>query len=156
MLPVTDTTLVRSASVLTSGHTNSIPVEVRSLSQSEALIVAKLPLEEKRMMLMLETEGHEPLLLDADVLHRSEYHQGGLIGRDIAYSACRLRFRRMMPIADMHESLLAAFGISNTAECDRPETEEEPAPPSLVPLLSAVGILVVYCSQQPWSSILQF
>jgi hypothetical protein len=155
MLPFTDTKLIRSAFVLAPNHTTAIRVEVRTLSVGHALVVATQPLEGERMLLKLDTERDGEFLLECDVPHRSEYSRVGWGDGEDTYSACRLRFRRALPISQVHESLLAAFRFAehtDTAEFDAEVQREEEE--TLVPVLSAIGMAVVYASQTPWGQIL--
>lgn len=153
MLPSTDTKLIRSAYVLAQNHTTAIPVEVRTLSAREALVVATQPLEGERMLLKLDTAGHGECLLECDVAHHSEYHRVGWSAGEDTYSACRLRFRRTFPFDNVHPSLRVAFGIAEDPDTADAEVEDE-REESLVPVLSAIGMAVVYASQTPWGQIL--
>jgi hypothetical protein len=155
MLPFTDTNLICSAFVLAPNHTTAIRVEVRTLSVGHALIVATQPLEGERMLLKLDTARDGAFLLECDVPHRSEYSRVGWGDGEDTYSACRLRFRRTLPLAQVHESLLAAFRYAehtDTADFGVEITREQEN--SLVPVLSAIGMAVVYASQTPWGQIL--
>ena len=155
MLPISDTALIRAASVLARNHTTAIPVDVRTLTAREALVVATQPLEGEQMLLKLDADGlGECLLLECEVAHHSEYHRVGWSAGEDTYSACRLRFRRMLPVADVHPSLRAAFGIVEEPDPAEAEVEEECDDESLVPVLSAIGMAVVYASQTPWGQIL--
>lgn len=154
MLPFTDTRLICSALVLAQNHPTAIPVEVRTLSAREALVVATQPLEGERMLLKIDADGHGEFLLECDVAHRSEYHRVGWSAGEDTYSACRLRFRRTLPIDQVHPSLRAAFGIVEDSDTAEPEVASECEEESLVPVLSAIGMAVVYASQTPWGQIL--
>lgn len=154
MLPFSDTSLIRSASVLARNQTTAIPVDVRTLAAQEALVVAAQPLDGERMLLRLETCEQGEFLIECDVAHRSEYYRVGWSAGEDAYSACRLSFRKTLPVDQVHASLRAAFGIaepSDSAEVEEANAYEED---SLVPVLSAIGIVVVYASQTPWGQIL--
>ena len=154
MLPDSSASDVQSAYVLTNSQPTPIPVEVRTLSADEALVVAAQPLDGRRMVLKLSLAQKGVRFLDCDVALHSEY-QRLVLGHDQGmYVACRLRFRRAFSIAEIHPSLLDAF-----AQAEQPSSEtrhRDPNAPqtSLVPFLSAIGLVVVYASQQPWTQIL--
>lgn len=154
MLPFSETDSIRAAALLSRNHTTAIPVEVRTLTAREALIVASMPLEGECMLLMLDSESSGKCLVECDVAHRSEYHRvGWSVGED-TYSACRLRFRRMLSLEHVHRSLRAAFGIIDPPDDAESEFDERVEEHSLMPVLSAIGIIVVHISQTPWAQIL--
>jgi hypothetical protein len=153
MLPFCETDLIRSAAVLARNHTTAVAVEVRTLSAREALIVATEPLEGECMLLMIDSEHYGECLVECDVVHHSEYHRVGWSPREDTYSACRLRFRRVLSLANVHRSLKAAFGIVDPPD-EVAGFEEDVEECSLMPVLSAIGILVVHISQTPWDQIL--
>ena len=105
------------------------------------------------MLLMIDSIDHGDCLIECDVVHHSEYHRVGWSPRENTYSACRLRFRRILSLENVHRSLKAAFGIIEPSD-DEVVVAEEVEEHSLMPVLSAIGILVVYFSRTPWDQIL--
>lgn len=139
-----------TAYVLSDSHVTAVRVWMQNLFDDGVFVVADEELEGERMILKLAIPELEGCLVECDVTHRSRYDRIRVNGTEDTLCAFGLRFRRVHRETDVHETLLAAFGL---AELSPPEPL--PAPrvrreESLVPLLSAVGLVVVYVSQYPW------
>ena len=139
-----------TAYVLCNSKISAIQVETRNISDGGVLIVSEEYLEGERMMLKLDVPGFEESLVECDVAHRSAFERVSFNDEEDDLYACGLAFRRVIPENDLHRTLLSAFGLGGDGPdvgigdvgSWKQETEE-----SLVPLLSAVGLAVVYASR---------
>jgi hypothetical protein len=146
--PRVELTLPGTAFVLCDS--NVLPVEVwtRNISAGGISLISHTELLGDRMILQLAGPQFAGKLIECHVRHRSRYDRLLIDGRDETMYVCGLEFGRVFEEGDVHETLRKAFALGVSLEDDEECCQEEDEE-SLMGLLSAIGIVVVYATRLP-------
>lgn len=150
VIPSQDSRRTKASYLLCRTHV--IPVEVwpHKVSQDSATVTSREEIQDDRVVVQLAVPECAGKLIDARVLHRSRYDQLSATGDLEKCYFCSLQYLRIWNESDVHMSLSAAFQLAAGGGVEfitsHPHTSEN----SLMPLLSALGLAVVYASQMSW------
>jgi hypothetical protein len=105
----------------------------------------------ERVMLQLSLPAYAGKLIEARVRHRSRFDRALVSGELETMFYCGLEFLRVLEESSVHPSLVAAFSLPENATQVLEPAGTRISDRSLVPLLSAFGMPVVYASFQLWN-----
>lgn len=135
------------AYVLCESSLSPIEVWTRNVSRGGVSLISQTELKGERMMLQLSLPQFADKLVACRVRHRSRYDRLLINGHEDSTFVCGVQFEKVLAESEVHESLLAAFRMREDVkrEAEAPAAEDE----SLMALLSAIGLAVVYASRLP-------
>lgn len=136
--------------VLCESSVRPIEVWTRSVSGRRADIMSHVELLGERVMLRLNLPDYAGKLIEAQVRHRSRFDRALVNGDLETMFYCGLDYIRVWEETRVHPSLLAAFNAPASGRPGERGSQSRIADRSLVPLLSAVGMPVVYATMLPW------
>lgn len=139
-----------AAFVLCESEVTAIEVWTRNISAGGVSLLSRQELRGDRMLLQLPQPEFRGKLIECVVKHRSRYDRELMSGEVESRFVCGLKFERVLSVEDVHASLRDAFEVSTGSPSADVALQSTGAnEESLMPLLSAIGLAVVYTSMIP-------